>query len=720
MSSTKKKVDPLIAADPITDSYSDERLAGETIGTLSPSGVKRQGSDVESAIAIDNEALRLPCLAKPGWGRQGIAYGPYRRRNGLTLAVFVLNSHNARRPGGDTQQSLLGRSLRWVAGSGWRPAVQQLFGLAASPHKPRMWQRWQSWAKNKPQRSQQPQPDENLDESLDANLDENLDANLAVGWFPRAVPGDPAAEGNAFIIDGTDPEKGELSTRVGENLQSAIIGLQNLQVYYVVILREKGAAYYAASVPNAVGLTAYPDLRPLAIDPFNADQTLYAAIYQSVVGKMGHRLDTRVYGTQIAEIPPFSGWYGTAHGADRLVGKGSLHGTLAEVGEKWQVFQGGFRLSSRGAIAIKSESLAVLNTRQAGGLIHTLIETAEIITPVAILWRVRDEENLWGLWLSGTQCQLQIRQQGSWNSIAVSNALYLQPHRIHSVQILDDGDTFKLYLNGKLVFDTFFRDSRFQEATDAGMASEEANSQLYFREFEVHPRSIPIPSEIDMGSPGIEWGKKAIITENFKGSAQELTAKKTTNGNKVWHKQLGKGAIGITGKGRAKVQASWENPNPGRTAYTLDWDDALFADVQADITPPKLYKNEKTEGRGGFIFWQDKNNYLIVANSLSASADRSSISSFFCINGFEDIYDAVCTNVGNRINWGATHNLRVVFDGMNYAVFIDDEPILYRALTDVYPKLKQPLLIRRIGLVANGERGGDDMGTVFENFIARV
>ena len=703
MSSTMKKVDPLIAVqEAITDSYCDQRLAGQTIGTLSPSGVKRQGSDVESAIAIDNEALRLPFLVQPGWGRQGIAYGPYRRCNGLTLAVFMLNGQNTLQTS-YIHQSLLQRSLRWVAGSGSRAPIQQLLGLAASPYKQRMWRRWQYWA-NTPQKFQQPR----------------LDENLAVGWFSSAVPTDPVREGNAFIVHATGPENGELWTRVGENLQSAFKGLQNLQVYYVVILREKGAAYYAASVPNALGLTAYPDLRPLAIDPFNTDETVYAAIYQSVLGQIGFSIDTRVYGTQIAEIPTFATWYGTAHGADRLGGEGSLNRKLAEVGGKWQVFQGDFQLSSQGAIAIKAESFAVLNPRQTTGLIHTLIETSERITPVAILWRIQDQDNLWALWLSETQCQLQIKQEGSWNSIAVSNALSLKPHQIYSVQILDNGNTFNLYLNGRLIFDSFFKDSRFKNATGVGLGAEKANYQLYLREFEVHPRSIPIPTEIDLDSPWVEMGKEVIVSEEFEGSAQELTAKKTTTGNKIWQKEFGKGVIELTGKGRAKVQASWQNPNPGRTAYTIDWDDALFADIQADITPPKLYKNQKTEGRGGLIFWQDQNNYMIVANWLSASYAGASISSFFCINGFEDVYDAVWTNVGRRVNWGVTHTLRVVFDGMNYTAFIDQEPVLYRALTDVYPNLKQSLLIRRVGIVANWEWGGDDMGTIFNNFVARV
>ena len=45
----------------------------------------------------------------------------------------------------------------------------------------------------------------------------------------------------------------------------------------VVVLRERGAAYYASSLPNAFGLTTHPNLRPLAIDPWHSDAEVYGA-----------------------------------------------------------------------------------------------------------------------------------------------------------------------------------------------------------------------------------------------------------------------------------------------------------------------------------------------------------------------------------------------------------------------------------------------------------
>ncbi len=58
-----------------------------------------------------------------------------------------------------------------------------------------------------------------------------------------------------------------------------------------------------------------------------------------------------------------------------------------------------------------------------------------------------------------------------------------------------------------------------------------------------------------------------------------------------------------------------------------------------------------------------------------------------------------------------------MFDGMNLLTLIDDEPVLYRQLTDIYVD-QERLNINRVGLVVNWE-WGDDTGTVFDRFEAR-
>jgi hypothetical protein len=262
-------------------------------------------------------------------------------------------------------------------------------------------------------------------------------------------------------------------------------------------------------------------------------------------------------------------------------------------------------------------------------------------------------------------------------------------------------------------------------STGVGIYTNQANREQYWQLLEAHPRTVPLPAELDLGSPWQAEGQEIVVTDKFTGTAIALAGQTTTTGSKIWRREIGQGAIAIvpakqiaiTGNNAAKVQANAQNPNPGRTAYTIAWDYPDLADVQVDITPPGTQRKQKEKGRGGLIFWQDRDNYIIINNWLDDCYGGASISSFFYFNGFEDIYDAVWTNVGSRVYWGVKHTLRVVFDGINYTVFVNQEPVLYRALTDVYPQIKG-LTINRIGIVANWE-WGNDTGSVFENFIAR-
>jgi hypothetical protein len=685
--------------DRLTDSYSDNQPIGKVIGTKSAGGTIRKGADVEKQIAIDNGALRFQALMKPGWGRQGIAYGPYTRANGLAFSVFLLNGHNTSESE-NIGQRLITRFWRWIRGSETETPALRLLHWLGSKHKQQTLRFFLWWIRNHK-----------------GVKTPRIDENLAVGWFPNDVPSNPLAQGNGAIVHATGPENGELWIRVGNELLSTLKGLQNIPVYYIIILREKGAAYYAASVPNAHGLAAYPNMRPLAIDPFNDDATVYAALYQSVLGQAGFRVDTRVYGAHVELVPELASWYGTAHAADDLIGEGLLAGSPAEVGGAWSVYRGSYELTANGVRPLQTDSLAVLKPSAPSGLLHAIIETPAIVTASGFLWRVRDKNNFWSFLISGNRCQLQIQENGISNVVAVSDEWYLVPNTTNSVQILDDGETFGLYLNGKQVFNTWLTDTRLQEATGVGLGTVEVNESLYIRHFEAHPRSLLIPRVLDFGSPWIAQGTQVVVSDDFDGAARDLDRKTTSIGNKAWHKEIGRGAIALSGSGTAKVQANEQSPNPGRTAYTIAWDNPDLADLQVDVTPPGTDRGQGHKSRAGLIFWQDTNNYIIVNNWLDDFYGGASVSSFFYLDGFEELYDAVWTNVGSRIYWGVPYTLRVVFDGMRYMAFVNGEPVLYRALTDVYPDTPR-LAINRVGIVANWE-WGNDTGSTFRNFVAR-
>jgi hypothetical protein len=424
-----------------SDSYTHDQSLGKVIGTKSSTGVLRKGIDIEGAIAIDNQALRIKPLIQPGWGRSGIAYGPYDRANGLTFATVVLNGHNTSQSG-HILDSLIRRIMTWLRGSKVDQPLYQvipkslIYFLTRSQSKQHIWRRFQYWSKFA---SKSPEPDV-------------LYENMAVGWFPEEVPTNPLKVGNTFVMHAANHENGELWARVGGHMLSVFRGLQNLPIYFIAVLREQGAAYYIASLPSADGTVPYPAMRPVAIDPFSQDQSVYAGIYQSVQEEIGFWVDTRVYCAQVQHLSELSTWYGTAHVADSLVGNQALSHSKAEVGGDWALYGGEYQRTGKGACSSSERSQAVLTPRLPSGLIHTLIDTSETATTAGIVWRFQDESNYWCFLIGAEECQLQIQYQGSCKTIAVSSQWCLTPNAIHSLQILDNGSFFSLHLNGQLIF----------------------------------------------------------------------------------------------------------------------------------------------------------------------------------------------------------------------------------------------------------------------------
>ncbi|GAB4544785.1 MAG: hypothetical protein Tsb0014_38830 [Pleurocapsa sp.] len=681
-----------------TDRFSDDRPYGKTINTKNAQGVLRTGIDREKAIAIDGNALRFQPLIQPGWGRQGIAYGAYQRADGLAVGVLLLNGHNTSQA--ETIEWSYQRIPRWLKGSETESVTARIIALLVSQHKQGIVKRLLAWLRMAAEVTKFfPLP--------------AINDNLAVGWFDDTAPSNPVESGNNFIVRATGAENGELLAKVGNNLLSVFQGLQNVPVYYVVILRKKGAAYYAASLPQVYGLPAYPQLRPVAIDALDDQETLYASIHQSVLGQIGFRAYTRVYGIQVETIKELANWYGTAHGADILTGRGNLTTITAAMGGMWQIVTGGFQRSERGLVATENNSLAILDPQDPSGLIHVEIITGDKPATCGIIWRFQDRDNYWCCELKENKLSLQLIEDGKKQEIFSSSEDLLVSNAVSYLQISDDGKELRIYLNGKLIGDRVFRDERLAIATKTGIAISQPNSELYLQNFEAHPRNVTIPS-LDLGIAWWSEGKELLIQDNFQGWQGNLTGKTTSIGNKIWEKTIGKGAIEILQPGIAKVQADVNNPNPGRTAYTVPWDRPNFADVEVTIIPPGKERGQGEKGRGGLIFWQDRDNYIIINTWLDDFYEGESISCFFRIAGFEEIYDAVWSNIGRAIAFGQPYTLRVVFDGNNYTVRVNNQTVLYRALTDVYP-WTAALNINRLGIVANWE-WGDDTGSGFSDF----
>jgi hypothetical protein len=488
-------------------------------------------------------------------------------------------------------------------------------------------------------------------------------------------------------------------------------------MYYIVVLREQGAAYYAASIPGVPGLPAFPFMRLLGVDSSSADATVYGGVHQSVLGQIGFRVDTRVYRAQVAQLPEFSNWYGSAQGADTFTEEGALHLSDAQIGGQWIVQEGSLTRTDRGMVGSDAVNRATLQLSSPAGFLNIVVKTTDRpVEGVALIWRAKDNNNFWCFEAGSRQCRLSLKQDGKWSTFPSTRAHYLVPNASNSLQICDDGESIALYVNGELVYSTQFSDARLQDGTGAGIQVLGSGSNGPIHSFEAHPRTIPIPTGLNLGEPWFLQGNRIVVKDDFAGPITDLAERTTSFGGRKWRKAIGTGVFELTGNAAAKVLATVEKPCPGRTAYTIDWATPSFADIGVTITPPNRRPRLPERGRGGLIFWQDDRNYI----TLSVFMDDwygTSIAAFFYVDGVEELYDAVWANVGRRIYWGTPYDFRVVFDGKRFLAFVNGEPVLYRALSDIYPDWDH-MQINRTGVVVNWE-WGNDTGSVFQHFIAR-
>lgn len=685
-----------------SDDFTDSRTPGTVIGSLSTSGERRLGVDVEGVLSIDNGALRIAPLLDAGFGRAVLAYGPFARQPGLAFAVYMINGHNT------SQAEPLSDTLRkrldyWFKGSGTDRRRERLVQWLLSRRIRRTLRQFRRWKRTAKDKISVP----------------SLDENLAVGWFPSATVPDPRVKGNGFIMHALGPENGELWVGETASRTRALRGVQNVPIYYVVVARSEGAVYYVSSVEGAVGLPPHPWLRPVAVDAGPLTDEMYVGIHQSVLGQIGWRLDTRIYGVRVAHITGYDSWYGGAHAADKLVSEELQAGTLAEKGGKWQVWA---RRSENGDATPshpETERFALLDPGAPSGLVHASATVGgDSPARVGLLWRFLDKHNHWRLELSARACEIVFVTGGKRETLASRE---YPPSSVSSrrLQILDDGDHLMAYVDGEPLSDKWIMDTRLHTASKVGIClNTQKQSQAALHSFEAHPRQLRLPNILDMGAPWLRKGTQVVIADDFAGEAGDLEGRTTPIGGGRWRRIIGKGIIETTGSGVAHVRASVHEPCPGRTVYCVDWPHPDFVDMEVTITPPGSRQGEQQRTTAGFILYQDPRNYVTLNAYRSDYYPAGSVSTFFKFGGFEDVYDAVWSNVADRINYGRPLRLKLCCDGERYLVFINDETVLFRAFRDVYPEADR-LLIRKVGIIANWEFG-TDTGSKFEQFSLHV
>ena len=506
------------------------------------------------------------------------------------------------------------------------------------------------------------------------------------------------------------PENGELWVGPTSCRSRVLRGLQNVPVYYVAVVRDGGVAYYVSSVEGAQGLSPYPWLRPVGIEYSSLPDAMYVGLQQSVLGQIGFRLDTRVYGVRVACLGDWDSWHSGAHAADASLTEELQDGTLALRGDKWQV---SIERHSPGRIA-------VLDPGEPSGLVHATVEHGgDSPVGAGLVWRFRDEANHWRLELTAGSCDVVLLDNGT-RTVVASRGRQGGPSRGSTrLQVLDDGTAQMAYVDGAPMSDAWLQDERLQSETKVGIWwGVGGDRQTSIGRFEAHPRVIHMPAVLDMGAPWLRKGSAAVIEDDFGGAAGDLEGRWTTSGAARWRRMIGRGVIETTGGGVARVRASATQPCPGRTAYCVDWPHSEFVDVEASITPPDDSGGNRHRTTAGFILYQDARNYVTLNVYRWDYYPSGSVSTFFKFGGFEDVYDAIWSNVADRVKFGQAMRLRLCCDGERYVVLINEEVVLIRAFRDVYPDIGK-LRINKVGIVANWEFG-TDTGSTFEQFKLRA
>ncbi len=732
------------------DDFGSEVDFGRVVGSREPGRPARRGVDKEGVIGVKRNALRFRPLATHGWGRAAIAYGPYRRRAGLAVAFHVLNSHNGaetyelepligrirrfllasstdslwtrlRRWPGRMKRETISRRLACWLGSGKRcgPVTRVLYELrplltrmGAGPDgearggmdvAPRGVLRGLLWRLRR-----------RYDEILSTPF-ARMRENLAIGWFPVPVPHDPTQVGNCMVVRGSGPNSGELAARVSGQMLPLFRDLPNIPMLYIVILRSVGAAYYAASLPGAAAVAGYPMMRPLALDLCDDTGDLYAGIHPAVMGEVGFSADTILRDVRIADLAEHRRWYGTAAVADSLIAPTPAPLRAAEEGGIWRTVEGGLQRTRDGAAALDGGGTALLTAAMPIGLIHAVVDLRSETADAAILWRASDAQNGWEFSISHRQGLLRVVEGGK-EVLVQRCALSLAPGRPVSLQILDDAASVTISVNGTAAFEAPISSGTHAANSAVGLRISAGPADCFVRSFEAHPRAVPIPRQLRVDAGWIGTGEDIVVSETFAGPRSDFDGYIGSAGI-AWRRILGSGRFEVDGSGAVRVVATPARPASNRTAYGIAWRDAAFADIAVRIDVPGTKRGDGEACRAGLIFWQDDGNYFIVNIWLDDNYPSAAVSSFFYLNGFEDVYDAVWTNLGGRVAHGGSHELRVAFDGDRYCAYLDGEPVLYRAVSDVYLAHRK-LDIRRVGLVANWE-WGLDTGSRFSSFIGR-
>lgn len=649
----------------LQDRFDEPVRPGRVVGSRTSDGVVRLGLDPTRAMGIDHGALRIQSLRRSGWGTATLAYGERDLRGRIAFGAWLLNGHNT------AQAEPLGEPLstrfkRWMRGNEVEPwPVHVLRWLV---HGRRRWTllRFAHWVR--------------VDRASRRGTLQLLDESLAVGFVGR-LDGDPIGGGSSFVMHATGHDNGELWAVSAGRVLPVLAGVRNVPLYLVVASDGEDAVFYAASVDGVRGLPELPCVRPLAVLPRGDLEQAHPAVLQSVSGQIGFAADTRVWELLVAEVPA---WLDGAGGPMFRVDEPSAG--------SWEVPQG--------------VGLVQMRLRQHGDVALWLRGGSEPGSG----WCLARRRSCWSL----------TRHDASGSDTVLSS--FVMPEvtdtDTHDVQIRDDGQRLGISIDGTLPVGWI----------DDAREGEQARVHLEAEPGVVHrllgyPRTAPLPGALRPvrypARPGrVDPGTGPVLVDCLVDEFRTVGDLELPDREGLpWRRTTGAGRIIATDDG-ARVDATAECPLPGRVVYTVPSPDPALVEIEIDVKPPGTERGQSERGRAGVVFEQADGDALIVATWLDDVYGGASISSFFRLDGFEDLYDAIWSNVGSGVVWGRPYRLRVCFDGSTYDAYLDDELVIHRNLRDVHPHQRR-LRIDRVGLVANWE-WGTDTGSVFRRFVART
>ncbi|MGE3077145.1 MAG: hypothetical protein AB7N24_20645 [Dehalococcoidia bacterium] len=672
------------------DPFRTPRVRGKVIGSRTTNGAGPvAGVDTEKVISIEDGSLRIGNPILPGWGRHVFAKGPIPAQPGTWIAATILNGHNSSQ-GGLLGESLRQRCKRWLKGAEVEPWKRRVVKWAWRGDKRETLWLFRKWWRM----------------SRDARRSDfvQLEENLAFGWMRSSNGGNPV-EGACFVMRAAEATNGELCIGSGGVLRPLVSRVTNIPIAYFSVVRNGGVAFLVGTtVPNVPSLPMLPMARQIAVVPAASSGDQYACIQQAALGQVGFVSATHVYGLNTGRLDSLADPRGTALFVDSLRGSAE---TASLLDAPWEV-SGRLHRSPVG-LEPENSGAASLRLSEPAGFLRVAVER-QGDGEAEIRWRSDGIGSGWGLRI-GNHLELGQWRAGEWSEFARSDR---HDESKFDAQVLDDGLRMRVLVNGR---DEFGEVTSTEGCTEAGLALALSGAGISMHDLEVQPRAIRLPEEALICAPTIPIAPKLRIVDAFAGTPGPLDGRRCENAAAgAWERTHGHGAFVVERGLGARVDASPAHAISDRTSYTLPWPYGGAATLEILVAPPGGRRGLGANGRAGVVFWQDEDNYFIVSTWLDDGYDGASISAFFRIGGTEEIYNAVWSNVGDRVDWARDYRLRVAFDGDRFVASVDGEPVLVRALSDVksiWPKLQ----INRVGMTANWE-WGLDAGSVFREFRA--